>query len=407
MKKLLYLIIVGLVAVFTIGCSNQVETDEKEKTVVEREPTDPDMDSLSMVFGDLFGAGMGKQIRTMDKDIDMSRFFKGVEYMANSDTSKHFAAGAMCGYAVLQLFQAIEEECGTPVNKQVFLKHMKTQWLKRNPTDESTPEMMAGLSSELIEQFKSKGSAGDKAAAMDSLCISVGTLYGGILRQQMLSGDSEIDLEEAFKGVEYLAKADTDSAFFNGLQMGVQVVQFFDAIRQQTGASINKDLFLKHLRKNLKKEISDSEMEQMQNKIEPLMNRVIEHSPKATANKKAGKAYLKELKSNKDYVFTESGLAYKVIRPGQGKNFTDNDEVRVIYTGKHLDGTEFDSSRGKPVSFRLNQVIPGFAEMLKLMKPGGKVVAVIPGDLAYGLNGNQGIGPNETLIFEMETVGVK
>ena len=77
----------------------------------------------------------------------------------------------------------------------------------------------------------------------------------------------------------------------------------------------------------------------------------------------------------------------------------------VNYVGKHIDGKEFDSSK-EPVPFQTSQVVPGFAEMIKLMKPGMKVEVIIPGDLAYGPEGREPtIGSNETLVFEMETVG--
>ena len=206
-----------------------------------------------------------------------------------------------------------------------------------------------------------------------------------------------------------MAKADiNDETSLTALPMGLQVIQLFQAIKQQTGMSLNKDLFMKHLHKGLKKESTQEEIEALSTTIESLINRVIDSSPKAIVNKNAGKAYMNKLKGNKDYIFTESGLAYKVIKSGHGKNFTDNDKVKTIYVGKHIDGSEFDSSKGEPIPFNVKQVIPGFAEMIKLMKPGSKVIVVIPGDLAYGTLGQQpNIGPNETLIFEMETVGVQ
>jgi len=408
MKKILFFVVVGLLTVFTIGCGDKQNAD-KEESVVQKEPTNPAMDSLSIALGDLSGAVMGQKLTTMASDVDTTRVFKGIEYVANGDTSKHFIAGVQQGMMIVQLFNALKEDFGIPVNKTTFMKHMKKQWLEGDPSSESTPEMMQGLAEEMINKFKSRSYANDesKAAAMDSLCIALGTIYGGICRQQQLSADSSCDLAEAFKGVEYIAKADADDdSYFNGLQMGMQVLQFFQAIQLQCGMPINKSLFMKHLRQelNAKTPMSQDEMQVMQSKIEPLMSRVMDNSPKGIANKKAGEDYMKKLKGDKSYIFTKSGLAYRIIKPGTGKNFADDDVVKVIYTGKHINGAEFDSSNGKPVPFGVRQVIPGFAEMIKLMKPGGKVVAVIPGDLAYGPNGNQGIGPNETLIFEIETV---
>ena len=102
-----------------------------------------------------------------------------------------------------------------------------------------------------------------------------------------------------------------------------------------------------------------------------------------------------------------SGVQYKVITAGIGDSPQDVDTVSVHYRGTHIDGTEFDSSykRGQPASFKLNGVIKGFSEALSKMNAGSKWAVYIPSDLAYGERGAGGnIGPNETLIFELELI---
>lgn len=127
----------------------------------------------------------------------------------------------------------------------------------------------------------------------------------------------------------------------------------------------------------------------------------------AEANKAAGEAFLAQNKTAEGVVITESGLQYKVITEGTGATPADGDIVKVHYTGTLLDGTKFDSSvdRGEPLEFPIGAVIPGWTEMLKLMKVGGKVTAWIPSDLAYGPRGR---GPqipgNSLLVFEMELI---
>ena len=82
--------------------------------------------------------------------------------------------------------------------------------------------------------------------------------------------------------------------------------------------------------------------------------------------------------------------------------------MKVIYTGKHVDGQVFDSSNGQAVSFPVAAVVPGFKQMLLMMRPGTKAYCIIPGDLAYGQQGTPdgSIAPNETLVFEIEAVGL-
>jgi len=245
---------------------------------------------------------------------------------------------------------------------------------------------------------------------LDSLSMTFGDLFGSGMGQQLRSMDSAVNLDEALKGIQYMTKADTSKSFQMGLQMGMQIAQFYLGIEQQLGMPINKSLFMKHLTDAMKSTtpMSQEQMMELQNKIEPLIKKTIENSPKAKENKKAGQDYINKLKNDKSYTFTKSGIAYKVIKPGEGKNFSDSDVVNVVYVGKHIDGTEFDSSKGQPAPFNVKQVVPGFAEMLQLMKPGSKVTVVIPGDLAYGVMGQQPkIGPNETLVFDIETLGVQ
>jgi peptidylprolyl isomerase len=107
---------------------------------------------------------------------------------------------------------------------------------------------------------------------------------------------------------------------------------------------------------------------------------------------------------------TASGLKYQVLKRGTGTvSPKSTDTVKVHYEGKLLDGTVFDSSiaRGQPISFPLNQVIPGWTEGLQLMKVGDMFKFVIPANLAYGANSPPPIPPNSTLVFEVELLGIE
>ncbi len=125
--------------------------------------------------------------------------------------------------------------------------------------------------------------------------------------------------------------------------------------------------------------------------------------------KSVGEKFLAENLKKDNVKSTESGLQYIVEKEGTGASPSATDEVTVLYTGRLLDGTVFDSSvsRGEPATFPLNRVIPGWTEGLQLMKEGGKNVFFIPSDLAYGAQGvPNAIPPHSTLIFEVELIKV-
>ncbi|MFO7734911.1 MAG: FKBP-type peptidyl-prolyl cis-trans isomerase [bacterium] len=134
-----------------------------------------------------------------------------------------------------------------------------------------------------------------------------------------------------------------------------------------------------------------------------------EMSQKAAGNKEEGKKFLEENKKKDGVKETESGLQYKVEKKGKGPKPSAEDTVEVHYRGTFIDGTEFDSShsRGEPVTFPLNKVIPGWTEGLQLMSEGAKYKFFVPSDLAYGDRGNQKVDPGKTLIFDVELLDIK
>lgn len=127
-------------------------------------------------------------------------------------------------------------------------------------------------------------------------------------------------------------------------------------------------------------------------------------------NLKEGNAFLDENKKKKEVVTLPSGLQYKIITAGKGKKPKATDTVVTHYRGTLIDGTEFDSShkRGEPASFPVEGVIPGWTEALQLMPVGSKWQLVVPPSLAYGPRGaGQAIGPNATLVFEVELLSIQ
>ncbi len=190
-----------------------------------------------------------------------------------------------------------------------------------------------------------------------------------------------------------------------------------DAARgfKRVGLDIDLDVMIKALRdatSDSKLLMSDEEMRAVMIAYQKEMQQKQAEAAKIAAekNKKDGDAFLAANKTKEGVVTLASGLQYKILKAGEGKRPTDEDTVEVNYRGTLLDGTEFDSSykRGKPASFPLKGIIPGWIEALKLMPVGSKWQLFVPPELAYGARGaGREIGPNATLIFEVELLAIK
>jgi len=128
----------------------------------------------------------------------------------------------------------------------------------------------------------------------------------------------------------------------------------------------------------------------------------------AQANLKAGREFLEKNKTAEGVTELSSGLQYKELRKGAGKHPKATDDVVVHYTGTLIDGTEFDSSKrgGQPATLNLGSVIRGWQEVLPLMTVGSRWQVFIPPQLGYGAKGAGPIGPNQTLVFEIELLDI-
>ncbi len=182
-------------------------------------------------------------------------------------------------------------------------------------------------------------------------------------------------------------------------------------------ADIDKELFLKSLRDQIEGNpllLSDSQAEKALQEL--VLQMQVEREKKAQAQAQAAldsqKVFLERNKSVEGVIATSSGLQYKYVvksSDSTAKSPKLTDKVRVHYAGTLLDGTEFDSSikRGEPLEFPVNAVIPGWQELLTLMKVGEKVEAWIPSNLGYGADGAAPVIPgNALLVFQVELLGI-
>lgn len=160
-----------------------------------------------------------------------------------------------------------------------------------------------------------------------------------------------------------------------------------------------------------KSKLSDQEIEQTLQAFETRVKTSAQAKMEKDAadNEAKGKAFRDKFAKEKGVKTSSTGLLYKVEKAGTGDAPKDSDTVVVNYKGTLIDGKEFDNSytRGEPLSFRLDGVIPGWTEGLKNIKKGGKIQLVIPPDLAYGKTGVPGIPANSTLVFDVELLDIK
>lgn len=205
----------------------------------------------------------------------------------------------------------------------------------------------------------------------------------------------------------------------------VSIVSEDDSVSYSVGVSIGNnmkgqmdDFKLELVMKGLQDVLTEQELVIAEAQCQQLVQaysmrkqqeQMAESQKAGTENLEKGQAFLAENGQKEGVTTTESGLQYEVMQEGSGASPSAEDRVTVHYHGTTIDGTVFDSSvdRGEPASFGLSQVIKGWTEGLQLMKTGAKYKFFIPSDLAYGPRGAGGdIGPNETLIFEVELISI-
>lgn len=184
---------------------------------------------------------------------------------------------------------------------------------------------------------------------------------------------------------------------FKAQELDVNTEVMFQGFRDQMagGEKALSDKEIKNAFRRMQREMVEKRIQKLQD----------------TAKAKAaeGEKFLAANKAKPGVKETKSGLQYRVIKAGKGSKPSPTDRVTVEYTGKTIAGKVFDSTKkqGRPVTFQLNRVIPGWQEALQLMSPGAEYEVFIPSKLAYGIRGaGPMIGPNETLIFNIRLLKI-
>lgn len=180
-------------------------------------------------------------------------------------------------------------------------------------------------------------------------------------------------------------------------------------IFKQNEVAIDANAFDRGMRDALGDRASAMTTDEVQETVRVFSEQRAKRSDSLGYNLKQGEDYLAENRKKSDVKVLPSGLQYSIIKPGEGKNPSLDDSVVAHYRGTLINGKEFDSSysRKEPATFPLRNVIKGWQEALPLLREGGKMRIVVPSNLAYGPRGaGDQIGPNSTLIFEIELIKV-
>lgn len=277
----------------------------------------------------------------------------------------------------------------------------------------------------------SSSSSNPNKAFGDSLSIAMGEAQGSRLLSEYMTLPEEqkkaIKKDDLLRGLKQAIMTDTtQQGYLTGLSFGMQLAgqlfryeeagvpvdraKLYEAYAKAFSGDSIDEVAMREAQVQFQAlaEQAQQKMMEFYQKKEEEARAAKENSPEAKENVAAGEKYLKEQMANDPEIkVSESGLAYKVISEGQGEAVGENGSAKVKYTGKLIDGTEFDSNK-EGVVMNPNRVVAGFGEALKMMKNGSHYILYIPGNLAYGVNGNQqaGIGPNAMLVFEVETSDV-
>ena len=205
---------------------------------------------------------------------------------------------------------------------------------------------------------------------------------------------------------------DQKSAYALGASLGRYMENSLKE-QEKLGIKLDKDQLIAGVQDAFadKSKLSDQEIEQTLQTFETRVKASAQAKMEkdAAENDAKGKTFRDAFAKEKGVKKSATGLLYKVEKAGSGDAPKDSDTVVVNYKGTLIDGKEFDNSytRGEPLSFRLDGVIPGWTEGLKNIKKGGKIKLVIPPALAYGKNGVPGIPANSTLVFDVELLDIK
>ncbi len=272
---------------------------------------------------------------------------------------------------------------------------------------------------------QSTASKEDKAFA-DTLATTLGQFaaaqqQGNFNRMKANMSEEELakySKKDFLDGLRAVLTSDTSRvAYYQGVQLGLQLLQPIMGVSQNYGFPVDPEVVYNAFKEVYMQDSLASPDEyfvayqtayqQLQTRAQEIERKRISESDENQENLKAGAAYA-EKALGEGYTKSESGIVYKIENPGTGDKVKPTDKVSIFYKGKKIDGSVFDETKTDPYNASASAFIPGFNEALTMLAKGGKMTVIIPGELAYGLEGAGNlIGPNETLVFDIEVADIQ
>lgn len=380
-------------------------------------------DSLSMMLGKVYGTQAAMTHATPEARQVYLKAFSDAMNLDQQD--EQYRDGVNTAEQFYRNAEGINRQLGVAMSRKAFAQAFLTRLVDTTSIKPINDEMreinleakrlieeIGGIKKDSVAALTQAGLIDIKA---DSLSQNMGRFFGAQTQNISKSKNlSEAQMARFIDGFNSSINVDeSNKPLIDGQLLASDFRNIEKNISKQMGLTLNKDAFvasvasiLNDVKVPTQEEFKaiDTETQKYARETQAFAK---ENSPEALTQKGLGKKYIEnQLEKDAEFIQAPSGLVYKILNPGNGKKFNETDKIKVMYKGTHVDGKTFDESK-EPVSFAPNQVVPGFKEALLMMSPGAKMIAILPYNLAYGERGaGQSIKPFETLVFEIETLGI-
>lgn len=419
MKKIILLVIAITASIGAINISAQ-DPDVAAIAAMRNVKAD----SLSIMLGKVYGTQAAMNAPTSEERSVLVKAFENALNVESQD--EEFKEGYKLGTQFFTNAQGLKNRQGIELNRaayaQAMLSRLEDTTITVNLNTEikdinNEAKRLIGEVTELLkDSVNLMGNAGLINIKSDSLSQNMGRFFGA--QAQNMFKQKKFDDAKRARFIEGFNNSinvdDSNQPMIDGKMLGSEVLNISQNIKRQLQLNMNQELFVGTIKDILAdpKVPTAEDFKAIDTQTQSYMREVQaftkENSPEALTHRTMGKKYIENLlEKDPKFIQAPSGLVYKILEPGKGKQFVETDKIRVMYKGTHVDGNTFDQSK-EPIAFAPNQVVPGFREALLMMRPGAKMIAVLPYNLAYGDRGAGGaIKPYETLVFEIETLGLE